>query len=457
MLVRKFGGTSVKDETAIKRVFNIIKNTKGKSVIVVSAFATITNSLVNIIEFLKIGKVNEAIQEADIILSKHIDTSVNLEILTNVKDFIFNSVDELKNFIRAIDVLGEVTPKSMDFILSKGELLSSRIIFEYFKQMDLNIEYVDSRDIIKTDSNYTAAELIDESEQVIINKFDKVFKEFDYAICGGFIASNQSGTTTTLGRGGSDYSAAIIAKYLKAGRLEIWTDVDGILTSDPRLIDNAKLVKKLSYSEASELAFFGAKVLHPKTIYPAVSNNIPVYVLNTFRPESTGTVILENTENVNFIKAIAFRRNTIVINVQSNRMLGAFGFLSKVFEIFKNNHTSVDLVTTSEVSISLTIDDKRNIDGIIKELSQFSKVEIFDEKAIISAIGEGIRNTAGIAARFFGALKGINISMVSLGASEVNLSIIVSENDLEDAVKSLHSEFFSTILDENIFEKLERN
>lgn len=455
MTIKKFGGTSVKDAQAIERVFRIIANSETPAVIVVSAFATVTNSLVKIIDELKAGNVASANAEAELIREKHKSVSQDLFVIQFLDQYIDNIINELMNFIRAIGVLGEVTPKSMDYILSKGELLSSRIIFEYFRAKGLKINYLDSREIIKTDSNFTSAEIVDTTAEILPEICNSLFKTSDLLICGGFIASDMNGTTTTLGRGGSDYTAAIIAKFLKAEKLEIWTDVDGIMTSDPRLIENARLVKSLSYSEASELAFFGAKVLHPKTIYPAVSNQIPVYVLNTFRPDSTGTVILEQTESVNFIKAIAFRKNTTVINVHSNRMLGAFGFLSKVFEIFKNHSTSVDLVTTSEVSISLTIDNTRFLEKILDDLKIFSKVEVFDDKAIISAIGEGIRNTAGIAARFFGALKGINISMVSLGASEVNLSIIIAQKDLEQAVVNLHKEFFSEISDESIFEKLE--
>ena len=454
MIVKKFGGTSVKDAEAIKRVIKIITRQEGRSVIIVSAFATVTNKLVSIIDSLKTGNVLEAHKNADEIAELHIKTASELEVIDKTSDYINKSISELKNFISAIDVLGEVTPKSMDFILSKGELLSSTIIHAYAQKEGLKTAFLDSRKVIKTDSNFTTAEIAHNCEECIRDHCSELFLSADILIGGGFIASDNNGTTTTLGRGGSDYSAAIIAKFLKAEILEIWTDVDGILTSDPRLIDNARLIKKLSYAEASELAFFGAKVLHPKTIYPAVSNNIPVYVLNTFKPEKSGTVILENVENANIIKAIAFRKNTTVINVHSNRMLGAYGFLSKVFEIFKNHSTSVDLVTTSEVSISLTIDDIRYIDSIVKDLQGFSKVEIFNDKAIISAIGEGIRNTAGIAARFFGAMRGINISMVSLGASEVNLSIIVAQDNLEQAVKNLHNEFFSSEIDETVFEEL---
>ncbi len=280
------------------------------------------------------------------------------------------------------------------------------------------------------------------------------FSENECVITGGFYGANDQGFVTTLGRGGSDYSAAIFASALKADKLEIWTDVDGILTSDPRLIKDTKLILKLSYTEAAELAFFGAKVLHPKTIYPAVNSQIPVTVLNTFNPENPGTNIIGLRSNIKMIKAIAFRKGITVINVNSFRMLGAYGFLSKVFEIFNDFETPIDLVATSEVNVSMTIDDDRHLNYIIEELEKFANVNIQKNQTIISAVGEGIRDTAGIAGKFFSALAGININLVSIGASDVNLSIVVNESDLDKAVVLLHDTFFRDVAHPEIFSNI---
>jgi aspartate kinase len=269
-----------------------------------------------------------------------------------------------------------------------------------------------------------------------------MFKDHDYIITGGFVGSDSTGRTTTLGRGGSDYSAAIFASLLHAERLEIWTDVDGILTADPRMIPEARLVQDVTYAEASELAYFGTKVLHPKTIFPSVEQNIPVCVMNTFHPDNSGTRILAKLNKGQGIKAITFRKNITLINIHSNRMLGAFGFLANVFEVFKKHTTPVDLVSTSEVSISVTIDSNEYLDRIIEDLSRIATTSVYSDKAIISAIGEGIRGDSGIAARFFAALDGIEISLVTMGASEINLSIVVNGDSLERAIRNLHFEFF---------------
>lgn len=457
MIVMKFGGTSVKDAAAIKRTIKIVNSKSGQRVVVVSAFAGVTNQLVRICDLLISHKSAEALDIASDLRSVHLKTASELNLSNSVNDFINQIIDELCRVIYALDVIGEISNKSKDMIFAIGETLSSFIIAEYAKNHISGVVHIDSRKLIRTDSSFTEAEVdFETSSQLINDIFSGSINTCNVAFCGGFIASDILGNTTTLGRGGSDYSAAVIAKCLNADSLEIWTDVDGILTSDPRVIHNAMLLREISYIEASELAYFGANVLHPKTIYPAIESNIPVYVLNSFNPESNGTLVKKSSPVSNIIKAIAFRRNITIINITSNRMLGAYGFLAKVFDVFLLNETSVDLVTTSEVSISLTIDNDKNLDTIIRDLRSFSSIDIIRNRAIISAVGEGIRNTSGIASRFFGAINGVNISMISMGASEVNLSIIVAEEDLENAVKLLHKEFFEKEILPELFVKLNR-
>jgi aspartate kinase len=444
MVVSKFGGTSVQNASAIKNVFNIIKNKSGKTVVVVSAFSGITNELTELIRVIPIGDMDKADGIINQMLERHLRTADELNLPSEVKDEIGVKLANLSNLTQALGVLGEVTPKSADRVLSLGEDLSSLIVTSFFNTMGIKAVFIDSRKLIYTDKNFNEGNidfaLTNQNTKKLINQ---AFQESDVVVTQGFVASTLDGDTITLGRGGSDYSASVIGAAISADRVEIWTDVDGILTSDPRHIKNVKLIDSLSYEEASELAFFGAKVLHPKTIFPAVSAQIPVVVLNSFNTESKGTTILKTNREYKAIKAISFRRGTSVIQITSNRMLGTYGFLSKVFEIFNHHKTPVDIVTTSEVSVSLTIDDNENINDIINDLKKIASVKVSRNMGIVVAVGEGIRDTAGIAARFFGTLRGFNILMVSIGSSDINISIVMEQGEIIEAVQMLHNEFLN--------------
>ncbi len=450
----KFGGTSVKDAESIIRVFEIVKNHNNKKFVVVSAQAGVTDKIVDLINNLKNNHIENAYDLIEQIRNQHILTAQKLKLKKSVIYELEKKIDELKNIIFALSILGELSPKSQAKLLSFGEDLSVLTIFEYFKKGYDRVKFLDSRLLIKTDNEYTSANVDFRLTKESVGKQLSKHSDYNVYLTQGFVASNKYGETTTLGRGGSDYSASVIASVIGANELKIYTDVDGIMTSDPRFIKNVKLIKRLSYDEASELAFFGAKVLHPKTITPAIEKNIPVVVLNTFNPNKSGTTIIRSKSGINIVKAIVFRKNVTIINIISNRMLGTYGFLSKVFEIFNKYCTPVDIVATSEVSISLTIDDIKNLKSIVDELRKIAKISLKRNMAIISAIGEGIRDTAGIAARFFGILRGINITMVSIGASEVNLSIVLSEKDLFKAVQLLHDEFLTDTENYDIFSHL---
>jgi aspartate kinase len=269
----------------------------------------------------------------------------------------------------------------------------------------------------------------------------------------GFIGSNANGITTTLGRGGSDYSASIIGAALNAEEIQIWTDVDGVLTADPRIVSKAQKLRIISFREAAELAYFGAKVLHPSTIFPAVKKDIPVIVLNSKRPENTGTRIVSSPPKTNVpVKSIACKRGITVVNVQSLRMLMAYGFLESIFSVFNKYETSVDLVSTSEVAVSLTIDNTSKLDKIVAELSTFAEVTIVEKQGIICVIGDQMRSTAGVAAQIFQALQKINLVMISQGASEINLSLVIDESQIDEAMRQLHKQFFETIPAVDLFE-----
>ena len=261
---------------------------------------------------------------------------------------------------------------------------------------------------------------------------------------GGFIAATENGVTSTLGRGGSDFTASIVGAGIGALEIQIWTDVDGMLTSDPTILAHAYRVKHCSFAEAAELAYFGAKVLHPATVLPAIEKNIPVRILNSRRPETEGTLITaEAPKSASPIRSIACKRNITLVNIVSSRMLMAHGFLRRIFEIFDRFETPVDMLATSEVSVSLTIDNTASLAAIRREIEEFADVTVEHEQSIVCLVGDNIRHTPGIAARAFGALAGVNIRMISQGASLLNISLAVAAADLRRAVESLHREFFT--------------
>jgi aspartate kinase len=260
---------------------------------------------------------------------------------------------------------------------------------------------------------------------------------------GGFIAGNRAGETTTLGRGGSDYSAALIAAAIQAGELQIWTDVTGVMTCDPRICSDARTIPVLSYEEAAELAYFGAKVLHPKTIKPAVDSAIPVRVCNTFKPDEIGTMIVaESGETPNKIKSIAHKRNITILRITSARMLGAYGFMSAVFQVFDRHRTVIDVISTSEVSVALTLDNPDSVDSVVEDLRRLGEVEVERGYAVICVVGEGLRASKGLAAKIFSTIEDVNVALVSHGASAVNLTFVVKEDAVTEVIGRLHNKFF---------------
>lgn len=454
MIVSKFGGTSIQNSKAIERVFTIVASKKEQVFIVVSALSKVTDSLIKIATKTSESKLEDARTILDSIIDRHLGIAKELGVFDSIYTYFEKTREELALLIQALVVLGEVSPRSLDKIMSYGELMSSTLIFEYFQTQKLPIFYIDPRTIIKTNSNFTEAEIdFSKTGAELSRVLKNCGSKYQYFITAGFVGSDNDGNTTTLSRGGSDYTASVIASLIGAKALEIWTDVPGIMTSDPRLIPEAKVISEVSYAEASELAFFGAKVLHPKTIYPAVKKKIPVFVLNSLRPEDEGTIILPTASKKKIVKAIAFRRNVVIITIHSNRMLGAFGFLARVFEIFKKYQTSVDLVSTSEVSISLTIDDVRNLHLILDELKEFATVKYEANQVIISIVGEGLKDATNVANRIFGVLRNTTIKMISMGASDINFSVVVDEKDYEKSIEALHNEFFSRNISPKLFKE----
>lgn len=457
MIVMKFGGTSVESAAAIERVASIVQaRLDRKPVVVVSAMGKTTNKLLAIAALAAEGKSAQAQESLDELKDFHMQESAALardEERPELHGRIENEFRLLCQALSEIESQGEVTPALTDSVSSFGERLSSLMTAYAFRKFGMETAHVDSRDVIVTDSRYTQAQPLYAATYSRLRKTIPPLTEAgQVVVMGGFIASNQNGQTTTLGRGGSDFTAAIVGAGIDAAEIQIWTDVDGMLTCDPRVLPGGHRVKRISFAEAAELAYFGAKVLHPSTVLPAIDRNIPVLILNSRRPEVGGTLITSDpVACANPFKSIACKQGITLLNIVSTRMLMAHGFLRRIFEVFDRYETPVDMIATSEVSVSLTIDNRRHLEPICEELRRIAEVTVEEHLAIVCMVGENIRNRPGIAARVFGALSPITVRMISQGASLVNLSLVVSADQLATAIEALHQEFFDE-LDPAVFE-----
>jgi aspartate kinase len=459
MIVMKFGGSSVESAAAITRVAGIVHARKERHpVVVVSAMGKTTNKLLAIAAAAIGGKREEYIRQLHDLRDYHSREARQIVPLSDRADldrFLDEHFQELTELVKGLAVLGELTPRSIDAISSYGERLSSYIVTLAFRHFGMKTEHVDSRDVLVTDRRHTQAAPNFPETYARLKKAIPPVAEHSVVVMGGFIASTEDGVTTTLGRGGSDYTAAIVGAGIDAEEIQIWTDVDGMLTADPTILPVGHRVKTISFAEAAELAYFGAKVLHPATVVPAIEKNIPVLILNSRRPDVPGTrITAESVHCDNVVKSIACKRKITTVNIHSTRMLMAHGFLHRIFEIFDRYETPVDMVATSEVSVSLTIDNTSHIDLILGDLRQFAEATVEHDGVIVCLVGENIRYTPGVARRVFNSLDGINIRMISQGASLLNLSFVVAEADLLRTVTALHDEFFAT-LDPSVFERKE--
>jgi aspartate kinase len=444
MIVMKFGGTSVEDAAAIDRSANIVgQRLSRKPFVVVSALGGATNNLLEAGTLAARGETARAMDIADRLEKRH------AELLPSTAEHFIR----LRELLKALSAIGEFSPRTQDLVASYGEALSSLIFVDRMKRLGFDAVHLDARQCMITDDRFgKAAPLMDLTAPKLEQSARAHLNAGRVVVMGGYIASTASGVTTTLGRGGSDYSAAIAGAALNAEEIQIWTDVDGMMTTDPRIVPNAYKVREISFDEASELAYFGAKVLHPLTVLPAVEKNIPVYILNSRKPAGTGTRITRQAGPCrNLIKSIAVKRSITVITVSSSRMLMAHGFLKALFEVFDRHQTSVDMVATSEVSVSLTLDNVSSLPAIVEDLKQLGEVEVTSKAALICLVGSNLKYTPGVARRAFGSLTDINILMVSHGASNINFSFIVDEKDATATVQRLHADFFSEI-DAQVFE-----
>ncbi len=450
MIVMKFGGSSVESAQAIERVAGIVSGQLARRpIVVVSAMGKTTNKLLAIADHAVAGQRDQALALLDTLHQFHKKESADL----GVDDQVDAHFQELTELVKGIAVMGEMTPRSTDAVSAFGERLSSVIVTARFRALGIDAAHLDSRAVIVTDRRHTqAAPIFAETYRRTCNTIPPLAAKH-VVVMGGFIASTEDGVTSTLGRGGSDYTASIVGAGIGAEEIQIWTDVDGMLTSDPTILPGGYRVKQCSFAEAAELAYFGAKVLHPATVLPAIEKNIAVRILNSRRPQVEGTLITAQApRSTSPIRSIACKRNITLVNIVSTRMLMAHGFLKRIFEVFDRYETPVDMLATSEVSVSLTIDQTGALAAITKEIEDFAEVTVEENQAIVCMVGDNIRHTPGVASRAFAGLKNINVRMISQGASLLNISVVVAAADLKAAVESLHREFF-TNPDPAVFEK----
>ena len=446
--VMKFGGTSVADARAFENVARIVASQSSAApVVVVSAMGGVTDALLAATVAAGEGRADEAIALLEPTFRRHHQTAEQLLTPETAQSF-GQQVDKAATQINELLRTSADNPlrrrPTQDAVLSFGEMLSSELLAELLNQRGLKAQHVDARRCILTDDQYTCAlPLMPDTLFKANDALTPAIENGLIPVLGGFIASTQEGTTTTLGRGGSDYTASLIGAALTADEIQIWTDVTGVLTADPRVVPEAQTVERMSYAEASELAYFGAKVLHPKTIQPAIEGSIAVRICNSHAPERIGTLVGPQTEATpRTIKAIAHKGGVTTVQITSARMLGAYGFLRALFEVFERHRTVVDVVATSEVSVSLSLDDDSALPVIVQELEQLGTVRVETNCAIVCVVGEGLRGTPGIAARVFSAISDINVTLISQGASSINVTFAVEEERGTEAVRRLHQEFF---------------
>ncbi len=432
MEILKFGGTSIRDANLIKKVTNIVNNKKNK-IIAFSAISGVTNLLSVFVQqiqdknYVKSEKIIRLIEEI------HIDIINNLISSTNFKIIAFSKVNSAIKFLnKSINI--KLSDKIEKEILAQGELLSAMIIYLYFLEQNIDVAYIPALKFMKTNKD---GEPDYKHIRSCLNKEIEKHQDCNMFITNGFICNNHNNITDNLGRGSSDYTATIIGSVLKAKKIEIWTDIDGLRNNDPTCIHNTNPISHLSYNEASELAYFGAKILHPLSIIPVLKTNIPVILKNTFNPMFPGTYISEFTK-ASGIKGISAKDQITTIKVRSAKMVQAYGVLRKIFNVFEKHQTSVDMVTTSEISVSMTIDNTRHLLKIESELSNIGDVSIERNQSIVCLVGNFEKNKTAIVSKIFNAIEPIPINLISFGASNINISFTVNIKDKIKVLKLLN-------------------
>lgn len=450
MIVCKFGGTSVADADAIDRAVQIVRaRVDRQPIVVVSALGGATNALLELAKHAAAGDLLVSLQQIEQLRKRHLDTAAALlegsPELDEISQEISVGFDELAYLAEALKTLGYLTPRSLDMVAAVGETLSSHMMAAAFRHRGLPAQWVDARDVMITNDQFMKAEPNQAAiEAAALEHVNPLVQRGIIPVMGGFVGATKTRVTTTLGRGGSDYSASLLGAALHVDAIEIWTDVDGMLTADPRVVPDARLIERIRFDEAAELASFGAKVLHPSTISPAVKRGIPVYIFNSRNPHGAGTMIAFDAP-VLPVRAIAGKRNTTIVKLRSARMLLAPGFLRRVFEVFERHRVSVDVVATSEVSISVTLDDATNLEAVVADLMEFGDVAVERQRGIVAIVGAGIAQGTVALGTAIAVLGAIPIYMASLSASGINFTLVIDDEQVVPVMQRLHAAFFGTV------------
>ena len=434
---------------SLRDVLRIVKAHRGDQVVVVSAMSGVTDTLIEATNAAiagKRGKVKKVIAD---LLVRHVETIEKMvqseKIQIETINYFEKVLDTLSGFLKAIEELGELSTKSRNTIMAIGERLSARMLAGILEDTGHPAEQLDLEKAVAPKFKKADYDFYVFTEKVFAQKVRKILAKNKTPIVTGYFGWVPGGMFDSVGRGYSDYCAALIAAGAKAKGLEIWTDVSGILTADPRKVQNTKILDEISSEAAAELAHFGAKVIHPQSIHPAIRARIPVWIKNTFRPQDRGTAILHEIKNPkHVIASITSKKGVTSVSIASFRMLHQYGFLAKIFNVFAKHETSIDVVSTSEVSVSVTVEDASKLKEIVKELSPIAKISVHPKKAIVCLVGSGIYKRKGVAGEIFTALgkAGISIDQISQGASEINITLVIDENDADKAVAVLHKKFF---------------
>ena len=439
-LVMKFGGSSVADAPCLRRVSALVRAEQDRGrrpLVVLSAMGKTTNALFEAARLSEVGDLAGALRVAEAIFEQHrSEASACLEggFSEGLATDLARLREELELLLRGVALLRERSPRSQDAIASFGERLSTRLFSEL-----TGLPLVDARSVLRTNAGFGEAQPDREAiRHLAAGSVAPLLEAQGGAVIQGYIGATEEGLTTTLGRGGSDYSAALLGEALGAEEVQIWTDVEGVLTCDPRVVSGARSVEELSFAEAAELAAFGAKVLHPATIQPALEAGIPVTVRATEHPDGGFTTISPTARSGRAVTAMASRGPVTLLTVSSTRMLNQSGFLAQLFDVFRRHRVSVDLVATAEVSVSLTLEHDAPLAALMEELSTFACVEASLDRAIVALVGERLRDTPGVTGRIFTALGDLNVELISMGANEINLSLVVGQAQAGEALRRLH-------------------
>jgi aspartate kinase len=449
MIVTKFGGTSVGNAGALGRLVEIVRSRReDRPVVVVSALAGVTDALLALERLVHAGDAAALGAALARLVTRHQETMQGVPGAGAALPAIVEDAAALRAELLA--ALGRrLQPQELDLVAGRGELWSSRLVAAALEGARLATSWVDLRTIMVTDDRFTRAtpdaRVVAERARACLRP---LVESGRIPVTQGFIGATADGIPTTLGRGGSDFTAALLGAALDASRVEIWTDVDGLMTADPRIVPSARTLAEASYEEAAELATFGAKVLHPATAQPLVRAGIPIVVLNSTQPERPGTTIepsaiLERMGD-SPIRSISWKRGITVVNIRAPRMLGAFGFLRALFEVFERHEVVVDVLASSEVSVSLTIEERSHLGAVMRDLAELGEVSVDHGRAVVAVVGIGLRHTPGLAARLFRAVQPANVEVISQGASAINMTFVVREEDGPGVVQRLHLEFFGT-------------